>query len=68
MNPKPPGTRKAESPRAQEVTPKEPESGEFPAYIRAKGTRLGNGPTISKEAEAPARGPIQKPVQGQIPD
>ena len=68
MIPKPPGTRNADSPSAHEVLSKDPESGDFPAYIIANVTRLVNCPTISIDAEASASGAIHLLVLGLIPD
>ena len=68
MIPKPPVTRNADSPSAHEVFSKDPESGDFPAYIIANVTRLVNCPTISIDAEASASGSIHLLVLGLIPD
>ena len=66
--PNPPVTRNADSPSAHEVFSKDPESGDFPAYIIANVTRLVNCPTISIDAEASASGSIHLLVLGLIPD
>ena len=54
--PKPPVTRNADSPSAHEVFSKDPESGDFPACIIAKVTRLVSCPITSIDAEASANG------------
>ena len=68
MIPKPPVTRNADSPSAHEGFSKDPEPGDFPAYIIANVTRLVNCPTISIDAEASASGSNHLLVLGLIPD
>ena len=65
--PKPPVTRNADSPSAHEAFSKDPESGDFPACIIAKVTRLVNCPIISIDAEESANGSAHLLVLDLIP-